>query len=376
MQRCIFYSEWLKEITSGPAASSYLPRRQWWQPFPSYRHNRYGGIVKLILLYVSAVSGLIYVLIVSGGPIALIHQLSAVMAGTELGSVQYAANGLPDFVTQADVLARYMNLTARGAAKDIGSGISLLLGVLSTQTYAQAIWSAKSTQAACRGALLSAVLAPPIGIAGICIGMFMRTHYITQAEVTALTSAGLTVPELPILANTIQVFPAFVTYHMPAWFAGIVLGTLLITVVGGGAGLSLGMATILVKDIMKKLRFCRIDHPDKELRAVRYVIGVSLTAAAAVAVLVPGSMINDLGFLSMGRRGAVVFLPLTCALWFPGRIHRQYILCSVILSPLAVLIGKLLFSELDPLYLGMLVSLLCCVVGSIKKHTAGKLGNT
>lgn len=136
-----------------------------------------GGIVKLILLYVPAVSGLIYVLIVSGGPIALIHQLSAVMAGTELGSVQYAANGLPDFVTQADVLARYMNLTARGAAKDIGSGISLLLGVLSTQTYAQAIWSAKSTQAACRGALLSAVLAPPIGIAGICIGMFMRTHY-------------------------------------------------------------------------------------------------------------------------------------------------------------------------------------------------------
>ena len=109
---------------------------------------------------------------------------------------------------------------------------------------------------------------------------------------------------------------------------------------------------------------------------MRYVIGASLTAAAAVAVLVPGSMINDLGFLSMGLRGAVVFLPLTCALWFPGRIHRQYILCSVILSLLAVLIGKLLFSELDPLYLGMLVSLLCCVVGSIKKHTAGKLGNT
>ena len=38
---------------------------------------------------------------------------------------------------------------------------------------------------------------------------------------------------------------------MPGFFAGLLLGTLFLTVIGGGAGLSLGMATIMVRDIYK-----------------------------------------------------------------------------------------------------------------------------
>ena len=329
-----------------------------------------GGVVKLTLLYASAVSGLVCVLSVSGGPSALLDQLSAALAGTDLGLIQQAA-GAGSLISQADVLSRYMSLTARGAAKDIGSGISLLLGVLSTQTYAQAIWSARSTPAARRGALLCAALTPPIGIAGIGIGIFMRTHYITQAEAAALTAAGMAIPDLPQLASTIQVFPAFVIHHMPPLFAGIVLGTLLITVVGGGAGLSLGMATILVKDILEKLSFFRIDTPVRELRTVRCTIGAVLAAAALAAILIPGSTINDLGFLSMGLRGAVVFLPLTCALWLPGRVNRKAVLVSTVLSPLTLLLGKLLPLGVDPLYPGMAVSLFCCLAGLRRKRFAG-----
>ncbi|MFQ8760119.1 MAG: hypothetical protein ACLSAF_12550 [Intestinimonas sp.] len=71
---------------------------------------------------------------------------------------------------------------------------SLSCWACSTQTYAQAIWSARSDSAARKGALLSALLIPPIGIACILIGLYMRAHYITTAEVQALAALGQAVP--------------------------------------------------------------------------------------------------------------------------------------------------------------------------------------
>ena len=255
--------------------------------------------------------------------------------------------------------------------KDIGSGVSLLLGVLSTQTYAQAIWSAETDRKAKSGALLSAVLIPPLGIAGICIGLFMRSHYLLQAEADALTAAGMAVPELPVLASTIQVFPMFVLNHLPALVAGVVLGTLLITSVGGGAGLSLGMATILVKDIYKRVSKA-LDSEQKELIATRVTLGGVLIAAAIVAALVPSSTINDLGFLSMGLRGSVVLVPMSFALWVKGPVNHKCILASIILSPVAVLLGKFMPLPFDALYLGILVSLACCLLGKVLGEKCGR----
>lgn len=323
-----------------------------------------GGVVKLLLLYLSSVVGMVYVLVVSNGATGLLDSLNHLLCGTELGMAQSAANGLSDLTSAADLTARFENLVARGAAKDIGSGVSLLLGVLSTQTYAQAIWSAQTDRKAKQGAILSAVLIPPLGIAGICIGLFMRSHYLLQAEVDALAAAGAAIPDLPVLASTIQVFPMFVLNHLPALVSGIVLGTLLITSVGGGAGLSLGMATILVKDIVKRVSK-KVDNEQKELIVTRVMLGGVLVAAAIVASLVPSSTINDLGFLSMGLRGSVVLVPMSCALWVKGPMNHACVLASIVLSPLAVLLGKFLPLPFDALYLGILVSVLCCALGRV-----------
>ena len=123
--------------------------------------------------------------------------------------------------SQQAIHQRFTSLIARGASKDIGSGLSLVLGVLSTQTYAQAIWSAKSHRAAKKGALLSACLIPPIGIACILIGLYMRGHCITAEEVSALQALGQSVPEgLIQIESTSQVFPVFVARFMPALFGG------------------------------------------------------------------------------------------------------------------------------------------------------------
>ena len=252
--------------------------------------------------------------------------------------------------------ARYLSLTARGAAKDLGSGVSLLLGVLATQTYAQAIWSGKSDSAARKGALLSALLIPPIGIACILIGLFMRGECVTAAEAAALAQAGQAVPEgLITLNSTAQVFPMFVLRHMPALLGGVMLGTLFITVVGGGAGLSLGVATILVNDIFKRLA-PKLSDPDLKLKVTRLTLVGVLLAAALITAVVPGAVINDFGFLSMGLRAAVVFFPMCAALFCPGRIHSRWALASITAGPAAGLVGNLASLPFDPLFAGLLAN--------------------
>lgn len=315
-----------------------------------------GGVVKLILLYTSCVVGCVLVLGNTGGPAALLDGLRTLLVGTSLGE----GGGL---ATEAAFQGRYLSLTARGAAKDLGSGISLLLGVLATQTYAQAIWSAKSDSAARKGALLSALLIPPIGIACILIGLFMRGECITTAEAALLAQTGQAVPEgMAVLESTAQVFPMFVLRHLPALPGGAVLGTLLITVVGGGAGLSLGVATILVNDIFKRVAK-GLDSPAASLRITRLTLVGVLLAAALITAVVPGAVINDFGFLSMGLRATVVFFPMCAALFCPGRIRPGWALASIAAGPAAVLAGNLAGLPFDPLFLGLLANAILMGVG-------------
>ncbi len=315
-----------------------------------------GGVAKLILLYVSSIVGGILVYGLANGYDGVLETLEALLASSPLGEL----NGLQGAEA---VHQRFTSLFSRGASKDLGSCLSLLLGVLSTQTYAQAIWSAKTDRAAKKGALLSAVLIPPIGVACILIGLYMRGHCITADEISALQAAGQAVPAgmIPI-ASTSQVFPVFVVHFMPKLLGGVVLGTLFITVVGGGSGLALGMASILVTDIFAR-KSPRVRESGTNLVVTRTTILVILAAAAVVAILVPGAMINDFGFLSMGLRGAVVFLPLCGGLWFQGKIPGRFALAAIIAGPIAVLVGNFLALPFAPLFLGMAVCLAIMAVG-------------
>ncbi len=327
-----------------------------------------GGIVKLLLLCGVSLMGLCVILIWSHGPRGLWNDLDALLTGTSLGLIRQEATGTVNISDDGVLKAQFLSLTARGAVKDLSSGVSLLLGVLCTQSYAQAIWSGKSDRAARSGALISGLAAPFIGLGGVAIGFFMRSHYMLRAEAEALAAAGQALPDLPILESTIRTMPTFALNHFPPLVAGIILGTLLITSVSGGAGLSFGMATILTRDILKRLSH-RWDDPKRELRAVRTCIGGVLLAAVAVTVSLPDSLINDFGFLSMGFRASVLFLPMTAALWLPGRLDGRWVLSSMILSPCAVILAKLLSLPGDPLMWGMAASLLLCTGGYIRGNT-------
>lgn len=326
-----------------------------------------GGVLKLVLLYLSSLVCFVLVVIYSKGFAGVFIHAKRLLVGTQLGAIQTAAN-LTNIRSGLDFQSRFVNLIARGATKDIGSGISLLLGVLSTQTYAQAILSARTSREAKLGALLSAFLIPPVGIAGIFVGLYMRGHYITQAEVEALTALNKQIPNLPVLANTIQAFPTFAIHHTSPFIGGLILGTLLLSVVGGGAGLSLGMATILVNDIAKK-RMKSLNTSLKELQFTRLVIIAILVIVAFITIFAPNTMINDLGFLSMGLRGSVVFLPLTFALWLPGKIKKKWAFASVVLAPISVILSKIFSLPIDPVFIGLFVSMGCFMIGYISSKS-------
>ncbi|MBP5212069.1 MAG: sodium:solute symporter family protein, partial [Pyramidobacter sp.] len=165
----------------------------------------------------------------------------------------------------------------------------------------------------------------------------------------------------PVLASTVHVLPAFALAHMPPLCAGVVLGTLLITVIAGGAGLALGRSAILVKDVFG--RFRAVSAGRGALAVSRLTVAAILCVSAAVALTMPGALLNDLGFLSMGLRAGVVFMPMTAALLVPGRLKSGFAVASMLLAPLSMAAVHFLKLPVDPLLAGMGVAAGVCAVG-------------
>lgn len=241
-----------------------------------------------------------------------------------------------------------LSLFARGVGTDGGACLSLILGVLTTQTYAQAVLSAKSDKAGVQGALISAFLIPPIGIGGILVGLYMRANAALYPGLTAKTA-----------------LTTFVTAHMHPVLAGVILGGLFVTVVGAGAGLALGIASVINNDIVKRLS-------RKERDLSRLWIVLVLVAAGCLSCGALGDTILQFAFMSMGLRGAVIFAPLLWALWLPGKVRAKYAMASVIAGPAAVLVfGLWKVLPFDSLFAGIGISLLIMRIGSLhKKPTA------
>ena len=287
------------------------------------------GIVKTVLMYVSVgVCGILAVRLAGG-------------TGTFLHS--------PDL--PRDV---YFNLLARGPAVDLGAGISLLLGVLTTQSYISAVLSAKSLKTSRAGALLAAALVPLIGVAGIFVGMYMKLNY-----------PGI---------DTKLALPMFILEKIPPLPAGIMLGTLLVAVVGTGAGLALGMSSIFCRDIYAKF-VNRDASPKKTLFVMRGIIVVILAVCALFSSGNLGGFILGWSFMSMGLRGSVAFVPLCTALFMPGKIPPKAAAASMIAGPVFVLIGKaVLPPAVDPLFPGIAATLVITAFGWFMNRKASPSG--
>jgi len=274
------------------------------------------GIVKTVLLY----------------GVTLICGITAIVR----------AGGLDIFPAQLPA-EQYFNLFARGLWKDAGGGASLVFGVLTTQAYFLPIISSKDEKTARGGSLLGGVFTVCIGLAGILVGLYMRIYY----------------PDTP----SASVLPTFALNCLPDFIGGVILASLLVALVGTGAGLALGIGTVLSLDIYKP--FLRPKASEKEqLWVSRGLILAVLFAAGLFASGEAGSMILNWSFLSMGLRGAVMFAPLCFALFAPGRLPGKFAAAAIVAGPVAVLLASFLLPpHIDPLFPGMAAALLICVVG-------------
>ncbi len=333
--------------------------------FGGIRSAGASGIVKLILLYFSSLAAGIVVWHIAGGFTGLRDGVESIYQQASLSKL----NNLSDIES---IHQRYGSLVARGVMKDLGGCLSLVLGVVSTQTYAQCIWSASANSHARRGSLICAICLPVIGAACTMVGIYMRGHYVTASELTAMQQAGEVLPAgIGVIENSAQAFPAFILRHLPSWLGGIMLGTLLINILGCGSGLSLGVATILVRDVYSNLQ--RGAARWSQLVQMRLSIVAVLIMAVVVALLCNNSFINDLGFLSLGLRAVSILFPISFALWLPGRFKPRQILLAMPIGVIAMLAAKLLSLPGDAVYYGLTIELLVILFHSRLKPSTNNL---
>ena len=133
------------------------------------------------------------------------------------------------------------------------------------------------------------------------------------------------------------------------------LGTLLVNVIGCGSGLSLGAATIMVRDVFDVLS--KRAGKMSQLLLTRCSIVAILAVAVGVAFVAGGAFINDLGFLSLGLRAVAILFPLSFALWCPGDFRPRGVLFSMVGGTAAMLIAKFTTMPGDAVYYGLAVAL-------------------
>jgi SSS family solute:Na+ symporter len=277
----------------------------------------YVGILKVILLYGFVVLTGVFAVIFQGGP----------------GAFRASLPG-----------KQYFNLFARGPGVDMGSFFSLLVGILSSQTYIQAMISAKNRKVSRYGAVIGALLIPPIGVAGIFVGMYMKLNY----------------PEVvPAFA-----MPIFIMEKFPPVIAGMILAALMITLVGAGAGLSLGIGAMIGNDIYR-IHINPHVGSGGLLAVNRFSIGLVLVISAVLSLTFTETIILDWSYLATSFRGVVSCLPLAAALFFPKKIPERFVLVSVLAGPVFLVIGRFLHISFDSVFLGMGVSCLIIIIGFI-----------
>ncbi len=254
---------------------------------------------------------------------------------------------LKDTITDSSVFPtnQYYNLFARGIVVDAGAGLSLIVGVITTQSYISAVLSAKSLSKAKIGSIITAIIVPIIGIASIFVGMYMKANY----------------PDI----NTKLAFPLFIVNELPSFVAGIILAALLIAVIGTGSGLAMGMASMLYKNIYKTIR--KETKNEREAVIVQRIMLVIIALIGGLLCIANlGDLILNWSFLSMGLRGAVAFFPLVTALFFKGKISKLFIYISMVGSVLITIIGKFVLPKnIDPLFIGLGFSLIVLIIGLV-----------
>jgi SSS family solute:Na+ symporter len=245
----------------------------------------------------------------------------------------------------------WFSLTARGFDDCVGNLLSVVVGMVCSQSYVQVIYSASDARTATVGTIVAALITIPVGLPLIAVGMFMHAQH----------------PELaPVLALPVY----FVTY-LPAGIAGMGLAGILISVVSSTAGLSLSVGTLVANDLGREL----LRIPERHLLTLTRVSVAAFAAlAAAVSLANLETFLLDWNYVSLALRGAGIFLPLTLTILRPGRLSPSWAVASMAASTTLAVAGRVAFAvPLNPLFTGMAVSAVVIAVGLLLGRPAPRL---
>ncbi len=220
--------------------------------------------------------------------------------GMLLLSAGYAVklgNGFTSLLNDLPKDENLFSLFSYGTGQGIIDLGSMIVGVISTQIYLQAIFSAKDVKAARNGAFLSAAVIPPLGVLGIIIGLYLKVHH----------------PELS--ENSAQALPFFLNTYFPPALAAFFSAGLLLVVLGTGAGLILGVTTNLDVDFLGSAEKI---SPKKHLMRLRLISLAVLLLSVILLLTGLDSAILEWSYLSMGLRGSAVFFGLLIVVFLPS----------------------------------------------------------
>lgn len=279
-----------------------------------------GGILKMAVLWVSLAA-------------AGFFAFSALPSGTDF-SAAFPGDG-------------WLSLFGGGVGNGLAHLASMLVGILCTQTYVQAIFSASNPRTAALGAFLAALIVIPVGLPCVAAGLYMRAF---EPDVS------------PLL-----VLPIYLAEHLPPWLGGVALGGVMLSIVGSLGGLALGVATMIAKDILA--RAFSVEDEGKKLLLLRVVVLVVVVSACTVAIANMGRQVLILTYLSMALRGGGIFLPLTLAVFRPKCVAPRWALLSMVVSTaVAVLFSTVLTPPVNPLFIGLAVSAVLLAPGIGRKQ--------
>lgn len=287
------------------------------------------------------------------GRVGILKTILIYISLTAAGYVTYTRMGGWNGFAATFPAYPWFSLLGRGWGTDLGSALSLLVGTLTTQTYIQALFSAKDEQTARNGAITAALITLPAGIPAIMVGLFMRVHHPDIIPINAL--------------------PLFVLTYLPPWLGGLSIAALLLASIGSAAGLALGVGTMLNRDVLPAAhwKFC----DEHTLCTNRVAVFLVMSGAALFTFGNLQSLVLEWNYLSMGLRGAGMVLPFTLAIFMPGVLSPRVAVWAIAMGTVTTIGWKFMFPQgADPLFAGLVVSALFVCGGLIRQSHSRSRG--
>ena len=242
--------------------------------------------------------------------------------------------------------ARELDLFGRGFEPSMANLFSVIVGVLCTQTYIQCIFSASTPVTAAFGCFAAALIVIPVGLPSVAIGMYMHAF---DPNVS------------PIL-----VLPSYLINHSSTLIGGLAMGGILLSLIGSIGGLSLGIGTMISHDIIMPIT--KITDDLKLLKVTKLTVLAVMILACLISIANRGSEVLFWNYLSMALRGGGIFIPFTLAVFLPGHLTKTWAVISMAGSTLAALLSVFMGLPVEPLFVGLIASVIFILPGiRIKK---------